>query len=201
MAFLRLGLYTFQPGTIDAIIQKAQAELVPMTQRQPGLRRYHAIRTGADTAASISSWDTEAQAQAASESLAGWVRREFAPSLIKAENHVGEVVISHVPAGAVAGYAGLALWQLRPGAADEVIAAARTEFLPLVVAQPGFVSYGIARTGPDTLASLTVFDTAAHLQASHTATAQVVQRATAGRGEATQRYEGAIIWSVTGAGR
>lgn len=92
MTHARLGLYTAQPAALDEVIGKARAELVPLTQRQPGLRRYYAIRSGPDTAASVTTWETEAQAQDAAERLAGWVRRELGAAPLTVENHVGEVV-------------------------------------------------------------------------------------------------------------
>jgi heme-degrading monooxygenase HmoA len=201
MTHARVGIYTAQPAALDEIIGKARAELVPLTRRQPGLRRYYAIRSGPDTAASVTTWETEAQAQAAAERLAGWVRRELGSAPLTVENHIGEIVISHVLGGAVEGHAHLSLWRVQPGATDGMIARFAAEFAPAVAAVPGFVGYGVARTGPDTLAAITVIDSATGLESALSPLSPLVQRLLAGQAEQTARYVGPIIWSVTGAGR
>lgn len=198
MAHARIGLYTAAPAALDEVIGKARTELIPLTRRQPGLRRYYGIRSGPDTAASITTWATEAQAQAAAENLVGWVRREFGSAPLTVENHVGEVVIAYVPGGVVEGQAHLSFWRAQPGTTDELIATFAAEFVPAVAAVPGFVGYGVARTGPDTLGSIVVIDTAERLEAAREALSPLVQRLIAGRAEQTARFVGPIIWSVVG---
>lgn len=201
MVHARIGIYTAQPGTIEPILAKGQEELVPLTQRQPGLRRYYGIRTGPDSAASITTWDTEEQAQAAAERLAGWVRQELGTALSAVENRVGEVVINHFTGAPLEGHARLSLWRFNSDHIDRLIEAGRAEYVPALAAQPGFVGYGIARTEADTTAIVTVFADAAQLQSALAATGAIVERVVAGHGEATARYEGPIIWSVTGEGQ
>jgi len=115
MTYARIGMYTVKPGTLDAILKKAEAELVPQTQQQPGFRRYFTIRTGEDSLVSVTVWEDKAQAEQAAERLSGWVRAEMGSSLVKAENHVGEITIASTPRGGAAKYARIGVWHFNPG--------------------------------------------------------------------------------------
>src|SRR5690349_21537497 len=97
MVYARAGFYTAKPGTLDEVLTKGREELIPLNKQQPGFRSYFLIRTGPNTAVSVTSWESKEQADEATERLSAWVRREMGPSLEKAENHVGEVIISNVP--------------------------------------------------------------------------------------------------------
>jgi quinol monooxygenase YgiN len=70
----RIGLYQVKPGTLDASLAKARAELLPKMREQEGLRRYTVITTGPDSFVSLSGWDTRAQAEQAEKTLSGWVK-------------------------------------------------------------------------------------------------------------------------------
>lgn len=52
----RIGIYRGQPDKLEAAVARAQQELVPMMQEQPGFRRYLGVRTGADGVISVSGW-------------------------------------------------------------------------------------------------------------------------------------------------
>jgi hypothetical protein len=84
---------------------------------------------------------------------------------------------------------------------DDLIATFAAKFVPALDATPGFVGYGVARTGPDTLGSLIAIDTAARLEAAREALSPLVRQLLAGRAEQTALFVGPIIWSVTGDGR
>ena len=69
--------------------------LAPIYAKHAGFRSYEAIKTGADSAISISTWDTEAHAMEAVTVGAEWVASNIANDVVSAETHVGTVVFSH----------------------------------------------------------------------------------------------------------
>jgi len=200
MVYARAGFYTTKPGTLDDVLKKAEAELVPMNRQQPGFRSYFLIRTGPDSVVSVTSWESKEQADAAAERLSAWVRQEMGPSLEKVENHVGEVIISNVPPNFMTGYGRVAVWRFKPGMADTLSAKVRDGLVPLMVRQPGFTGYGVARTGQDSAVSVTGFASEAQAQAAAQETGAWVQERAMSSVESVERSEGEILWSVRAEG-
>lgn len=56
-------------------------------------------------------------------------------------------------------HARIGFYTARPGDLDHVIERARDEVIPMLELEPGFRRYTIVRTGPDTLVSITGWDT------------------------------------------
>jgi heme-degrading monooxygenase HmoA len=196
MAYARIGLYTTKPGTLDSILEKAEAELVPQTRQQPGFRRYFTVRTGEDSLVSVTVWDGKEQAEQAAERLSAWVRAELGPSLVAVENHVGEMVISSVPSGDIGGYARVGLWRFTPGTSDAVAERVRAEMVPQMEREPGFVGYGAARTGADSAISVSAYATKAQAQMAGEKAAAWVREHVGSSIESVERHEGAIVWGV-----
>lgn len=194
MTYARIGMYTVKPGTLDAILKKA--ELVPQTQQQPGFRRYFTIRTGEDSLFSLTVWEDKEQAEQAAERLSGWVRAEMGPSLVKVDNHVGEMVVSSVPGSDISGYALVRLLRFKPGTGDAVAEQVRAEIVPQMEWEPGFAGYGMARTGPDSAISVSVHTTKEQAQAAGERTAAWVREYVGSSVESVERSEGAIVWDV-----
>lgn len=196
MAYARVGLYTVKPGTLDTILTKAQAELVPQTRQQPGFLLYFTVRTGEDSLVSVTVWQNEEQAERAAERLSTWVRDEMGPSLTNVENHVGEMVVSSVPSGEINGYARVALWRFTPGTADAVAARVRTELVPQMEREPGFAGYGAARTGEDSAISVSAHATKEQAQAAGERAAAWVREQVGPSIASVERHEGEIVWHV-----
>jgi heme-degrading monooxygenase HmoA len=93
----RVVMYTFKPGTIDALIKQAEAGLLPIFRKHAGFRSYQVIKTGPDTGISLSTWQSEADAKAAVKLGADWVKANMAKDVISAETKVGTVSFSHRP--------------------------------------------------------------------------------------------------------
>jgi heme-degrading monooxygenase HmoA len=198
MTYARIGMYTTKPGTLDGILKKAEAELVPMTRQQPGFRRYFTVRTGEDSLVSVTAWETKEQAEQAAERLSSWVRTEMGPAALKVENQVGEVLVTRFPGGATGytGYARVAVWQFKPGTADALAERVRAEMVPLIEGAPGFTGYGVARTGENSAVTVTAFASQAQAQAAAEKTGAWVREHAASSVESVERSEGEIVWSV-----
>ena len=100
MPYARIAIYQFKPGTVDEVIRKAKEGMLPIFRQQPGFRRYATVKTGDDSAVSISTWDTQQEADAAVQKAAAWVTQNFAASVVAVANHVGEVAFSEGVQGA-----------------------------------------------------------------------------------------------------
>ena len=93
MPFVRVGVHRFKPGTLDGVIEKATSNLTPLHAGQPGFHVYEIVRTGADTAVSISKWDTREQAEDAVKRTERWRKENgVADELVHLDDHVGELV-------------------------------------------------------------------------------------------------------------
>jgi len=197
MTYARIGMYTTKPGTLDAILKKAKTELVPMTRQQPGFRRYFTIRTGEDSLVSVSVWEDKEQAEQAAEHLSGWVRAEMGPSLIKIENHVGEVTIASTPRGEAAKYARVAVWRFNSGMdLATMTQRVKTEWIPLAEAQPGFVQHGIIQIGERDVVSINAYASKEQATAPMGDSAAWIQENLMPSVASVERTEGALVWDV-----
>ncbi|HEY7908185.1 MAG TPA: antibiotic biosynthesis monooxygenase family protein [Thermomicrobiales bacterium] len=191
----RIGFYTAKPGTLDAVLDRAEKELVPMMQEQPGFRRYTLVRTGPDTVVSLTGWETKEQAEAAAQQLSGWVREVMGPSLTSVENHIAEVVTYTESSTTPPVYGRVTDSQFPSGKTEEVRAKARTDFLPKLQEQPGFIRHIAFRPGPDRTITFMAFASQSALEAAERATdswrGYVASMATS-----TKRQAGEIVWSV-----
>lgn len=93
--FARIATYQFKPGTATEVARKAGEGLSPIYRKHTGFHSYEVILTGKDTAYSVSTWDSEAQANEAVKDAAAWVKENVAEQLVTTESHVGSVAFSH----------------------------------------------------------------------------------------------------------
>ncbi len=142
----RVGIYKVKPGTLDASLAKARAELLPKMREQPGLKRYTLVTTGPDSFVSLSGWETREQAEQAEKTLSGWVKENMGPSVVSMEGHIGEVRLMHgeTAPDKTAKYATVRVSTPKPGAPD-MTEKLRTEFMPIWDRQPGFNSFTLAQ--------------------------------------------------------
>ena len=92
MAYVRVALDTIQPGKTDELLARIREGLVPQLRQQSGFVAYEVITTGEDTAVFIHTCATRAQAEAAMQSVAAWVREHVAGLIVSVDQHlVGEL--------------------------------------------------------------------------------------------------------------
>jgi hypothetical protein len=95
MAYVRVALDTLQPGKAEELLARIREGLLPMLRQQPGFIAYEVIRTSEDTAAFIHTCDTQAQAEAAKQNVAVWVRENVAGLIKSVDTHlVGELAVT-----------------------------------------------------------------------------------------------------------
>lgn len=196
MPYGRIGIYTFEPNGIEAVLARAREELPPMMERQPGFMRYAVARTAENEIVSLSAWETREQAEAAGQALVGWVREHMAPTLQKADNSIGEISFSEQASGKAAKYLRVALYQAKAGRSDEVISRAREGFLPLLRAQPGFVRYTVGKRDDGSLISTSGWESKAQAEAAVEQASTWVRQNVADAIEGVENHVGEVLWSV-----
>lgn len=89
----RIAVYKLQ-ASADEIVQRVEAGMLPIFQRLPGFVAYELIETGTDSLITISTWESEEQADEATKSAAVWTKDNLGFTLVLADNYIGEVLLS-----------------------------------------------------------------------------------------------------------
>lgn len=192
----RIGFYTARPGDLDAVLDRAREEVIPMLELEPGFRRYTVVRTGADTLASITGWDTHAQAGAAARRLSAWVAEVMGPELISVENHIAEVVHLTETSSATPAFGRIALWQFKPGMREAIRPRVEGEFVPLLQRQPGFVRYVAFQAGEDDAITFTGFASREQAAGAMEVVRPWVEANAVPAAASVARHEGLVVWSI-----
>jgi quinol monooxygenase YgiN len=101
MQHVRVAVYKFKQGTVDEVVRRAEAGLLPTFRNQPGFVAYGVVKTGNDEGVSLSVWETQQQAEKAVQVAATWVKDNIADMVESVQNHVGNLAFfsSRVPVG------------------------------------------------------------------------------------------------------
>lgn len=91
----RVAMYHFKPGTVDAVLARAERELLPILQRQPGYVSYEGHKLGEDRGLSLSAWDTRPHAEAANDVIEAWVRENIAEAILSADCYLSNAAFFH----------------------------------------------------------------------------------------------------------
>jgi heme-degrading monooxygenase HmoA len=95
MTWSRVAIYKFKPGTVDGVVQKAQQELLPVLQHQPGYIAYQVQKAGEpDQAISISAWQSQQDAEAATTFIERWVRDNIADTVVSVQQYISNIAFS-----------------------------------------------------------------------------------------------------------
>jgi heme-degrading monooxygenase HmoA len=194
-SYARIGFYTAKPDTLDAVIDRARGELLPMMQREPGFRRYTVLRTGPAAIVSLSGWDSKEQAEAAATNLSAWVREVMGASVLSMANHIAEVISVTEASSAPPVYGRVTDSQFPPGKVEEIRTKAQTDFLPMLQQQPGFIRHVAFRPGPDRTITFLAFASREQLEAAEEATRSWREYVTS-LATSSQRHVGEVIWAV-----
>ncbi|HEU4792923.1 MAG TPA: hypothetical protein VFS96_04630 [Nitrolancea sp.] len=89
----RIAVYKLQTSA-DTVVQRAEAGILPIFRQQPGFVAYEIIETGTDSLISISTWQSNEQADEATKIAAAWTQDNLGFALVLTDNYVGEVLLS-----------------------------------------------------------------------------------------------------------
>lgn len=192
----RIGFYTARPGDLDAVIERARDEVIPMLESESGFRRYTLVRTGADTLASITGWDTHAQAAVAAQRLSAWVAQVMGETLVSVENHLATVASIAEASHAVPTYGRVTVWQFKPGMRDVVRARLEAEYVPVLREQPGFIRYVIFETGAESAITFTGFALKEEPNAAMVAARTLVDSIAETAIVSLVRSDGPVLWAI-----
>ena len=93
MRSTRVALYDIKSGTFDEIRSKAEAGMVPLFQQSDGFVSYGVAMIAKDAFISLSTWETRAQADAATTKAADWVKTNGRDHYTLRESFVGDLAI------------------------------------------------------------------------------------------------------------
>jgi hypothetical protein len=93
MRSTRVALYDIKSGTFDEVVSKAKAGMVPLFQHSDGFVSYGVARIDKDVFISLSTWETRAQADAATVKAADWVETNGKDRFTLRESYVGDLAI------------------------------------------------------------------------------------------------------------
>jgi hypothetical protein len=88
----RVATYTYT-GDAQELARKAEEEMLPIFQSQPGFKAYAIIATD-EKIISFSAWDTPEGAEAANSLAASWVQENIGDQVEFKKAHVGEILVS-----------------------------------------------------------------------------------------------------------
>ncbi len=72
--FAAIRRYETNPASVKELIQRINTEFVPLVSKCPGFIAYHVVDAGKGVIASISLFETEAEAQESTIQAANWVK-------------------------------------------------------------------------------------------------------------------------------
>ena len=93
MRTTRVALYDITSGTFDELLGKAEAGMVPLFQSSEGFVSYGVASVDESALVSLSTWESRAQADAASAKAADWVKENLGGQLTLRESYVGDLAI------------------------------------------------------------------------------------------------------------
>lgn len=93
MRSTRVALYDIKSGTFDEVVSKAEAGMVPLFQHSDGFVSYGVARIDKDAFMALSTWETRAQADAASTKAADWVKTNSKDEFTLRKSYVGDLAI------------------------------------------------------------------------------------------------------------
>jgi hypothetical protein len=97
----RVAFYKLRSGSLDQVVRTVEdpGGLLEIFRGQPGFYSYELINTGAGLV-SVSRWESEAQAKAATDAAAAWVAEHIDEMVKLQQSDTGEVVLSSLAATA-----------------------------------------------------------------------------------------------------
>ena len=93
MRCTRVALYDIKTGTFDELVGQARTGMVPLYKDSPGFVSYEVAQIGKRAFVSLSTWETRAQADAATAKAADWVKANAGGRYSLRENYVGDLAI------------------------------------------------------------------------------------------------------------
>jgi len=98
MRSTRVALYDIKSGTFDEVVGKAKSGMLPLFEQSDGFVSYGVARINKEAFLSLSTWETRAQADAATTKADDWVRSNAKDQFRLRESYHGDLAIDAAPA-------------------------------------------------------------------------------------------------------
>jgi len=191
----RIAFYSFKPGSLDPLLEKAREELPAQVKQQPGFVRYAVLRSGANDIASLSVWEIREQSEAASKQLVGWVHDNFSSDLVSAENLYGETIVAEWSVTEMPHWGRIGVNRVR-GSMQDGLRGATEYIIPALKQQPGFCTHTTWQTGDSQMVVFTTFDSADHGTAADRAIAPIFKQHVEEGITLEKVVTGDLLWTV-----
>ena len=93
MRCTRVALYDIKTGTFDEVVSQAKSGMVPLFEHSDGFVSYGVAQIDKTAFVSVSTWQTRAQADAATAKAADWVKANSRDRFDLRENYIGDLAI------------------------------------------------------------------------------------------------------------
>jgi hypothetical protein len=93
MRSTRVALYDIKSGTFDEVVGQAKAGMLPLFQHSDGFVSYGVAQIDKEAFVSLSTWETRAQADAATAKAADWVKTNGRDHYTLRESYIGDLAI------------------------------------------------------------------------------------------------------------
>jgi len=90
-----VSIRRYETTSVEEVARRVQAGFVPIMRQAPGYIAYYAIDAGAGVVASISIFETQAQAEDSTRLAAEWVRQNIVELLAGPPELTSGVVVAH----------------------------------------------------------------------------------------------------------
>ncbi len=87
----RMAIYSISADAHE-LARSAEEGMLPILQAQSGFKAYSLVATG-DELLSFSAWESEENAEAASEAAASWIAENIADKITLKETRIGEILL------------------------------------------------------------------------------------------------------------
>jgi heme-degrading monooxygenase HmoA len=89
----RIALYDITSGKFDEVATEAKAGMVPLFEQSPGFVSYGIAQVDDTKFVSLSTWQSHAQADAATAKAASWVKDHSHDRFTLRQNYTGDLAI------------------------------------------------------------------------------------------------------------
>jgi hypothetical protein len=93
MRSTRVALYDIKSGTFDELSSQAKTGMLPLFQHSDGFVSYGVAQIDKEAFVSLSTWETRAQADAATTKAADWVKANGRDHYTLRESYIGDLAI------------------------------------------------------------------------------------------------------------
>jgi len=94
MAYARITSVTLVDGSMREVLDQVGRELLPVFRSAPGFLAYHGVMTAPDSGATVSVWETRAQADKSAATAGAWIRAHLGDRVVSVDTQIGEAVFS-----------------------------------------------------------------------------------------------------------